>query len=266
MFLPIEVAKSVEQKREEGFENFQIVEIALKEIKQEENNVDALRIWLREDIHENFDVLMRCLLEGYEIDESKEYERIGLLHHPYFIEGWTQYKHTFIIFHVEKDDFLGTIWMPYYSKSNYGANISFRFKDENKSLSASRIEELHKTPIWFQELYLSCKEYIHERNNIILKEIEKEFEILYEKLKKDDTFSLENWIKNEHKVMFEIISYSYPILPVVLKNLLQSEEELLCHIIDAIVGLDTKEYNQAKEHASTWREYLLKWGKEREWI
>lgn len=85
----IEVAKSVEQKREEGFENFQIVEIALKEIKQEETNVDALRIWLRKDIHKNFDVLMRCLLEGYEIDESKEYESICLLHHPYFIDGWT---------------------------------------------------------------------------------------------------------------------------------------------------------------------------------
>ncbi|MEJ1517895.1 hypothetical protein R3O67_32505 [Bacillus cereus] len=266
MFLPIKVAKSVEQKREEGFENFQIVEIALKEIKQEETNVDALRIWLREDIHKNFDVLMRCLLEGYEIDESKEYERIGLLHHPYFIDGWTQYKHTFIIFYVEKDDFLGTIWMPYYSKSNYGANISFRFKDENKSLSASRIGELHKTPIWFQELYLSCEEYIKERNNIILKEMEKEFEVLYEELKKDDTFSLENWIENEHKVMVEIISYSYPILSVVLKKLLQNEEELLCHIIDAIVGLDVKEYNAAKEHPSTWREYLLKWGRESEWI
>lgn len=65
--LPKEVAEDLEYKRENGMNNFVIVDFLLYH-RGTKVKKSPLALWLEEDIDNRFEILMSALINGYEVE------------------------------------------------------------------------------------------------------------------------------------------------------------------------------------------------------
>lgn len=142
----------------------------------QKNNDDFLYLYNRcaED-HHFIDKLTLALIHGYEIDEFDVLKNLGVYQHKYRIKTQLSandtigsylpsFNDTFMIFSYHFEDFIGTIWIPYYSKKEYEVNYDFRYDHEMLTYKQNRYGEISASPQWFQDIYYAADTYVKERN------------------------------------------------------------------------------------------------------
>ena len=236
------------------------------------------------DFEQEFDTLMACLLDHYEIDETSIYEKLGLVSHPYFVKGSVGYNPTYVVFNFMTDNFTGSIWLPYVSKFTYHAEASFRYEDGSfeRGTGLSRTHELDEAPKWFLDLFITCNEYIDKRNQLILERKKEEFLQLYHNL---GVFSIEV-IETENPdsepliedpIFWAIVREGYSFVPAILETLKDTHDPRLSILLHCITEKDwefdihgqyedLERYRKASLDPVTFEAYWLKWGRLLRWI
>ena len=224
------------------------------------------------DYEKELDNFMRCVLDGYEIDEREAYEKIGLWHHPYQKRDWIEYAPTFVILTYMHEDFTGRIWLPYASKLEYGANVSFVFKQERLASGNSRIDEIHLAPQWFQELFQQAESYINKRNKQALAPYEEMLQHALEETKELSEEEFKTAMKKEGSFLSSILREGHKMKPLLMKRLQETKDTRICYLLEEVTGLvfyfnmhDEKEemeaYQNAKKDSSKLISLWMTWGK-----
>lgn len=263
-----EIAELLAHYFEMEWSNAQIMKTALQ-------TNSPLNKLLQPNFDEAFTSLMSCVLNGYEIDESDALQEIGLLTHPHFIEESAHYLPTFACYDFRGGDFLGSIWIPYYSKPDYGANVSFSYQKERYHMGNSRIAEIEQAPLWFQTLFSKCRQYVKERNEQIFVGIDARIDAPLLQLKTITTVPPS--AHTNHSAFRAITNLGYSVVPPLLKRLEKEEDELFCWLLDDIAdfefqyiahGEDEKleQYLEMKQDTTAWRNFFLDWGKRMKWL